>query len=44
MQADVGKVTLWVAAIRDWRQLSAPCAKPSSALLGQVPLLGSQGS
>lgn len=44
MQADVGKVTLWVAAIQDWGQLSAPYAKPSSPGLGQVHLLGSQGS
>lgn len=44
MQGEVGKGILWVAAIQDWRQLSAPCAKPSSSVLGQVPRLGSQGS
>lgn len=38
MQGDTGKVILWVAAIQDWRQLSAYCAKPSSPLLGLVPL------
>lgn len=38
MQGDVDKVTFRVAAIQDWRQLSAPCSQPSSPLLGQVSL------